>query len=378
MSDNLYKSKKTLPSSSSTASLIDLKNNQKPNYRRAQSASYTTQETTLKDRLKINRRNTTESFYDKSSTTLFWDLVGRENYTISLNNSPVLCNSFSPPEEDYFSFTSAFIYKFGSFSWRSKRFSLRAVPTMVPKKDNSSINLLTTKFKGLQSKKVPASITSIFLGNLDQNTNINNNPSKSREEEITVPEPKKILMAPIELRGRKSDTEPVLNIDMAEQIRQQLPRRVRLSPTWNLLYSLDQDGTSMTTMYHKVKDKGPLIVAIKDMNEQVFGAFVSESLKPRPSYYGTGECFLWKYLLPKERDTFPPKINSYLWTGRNEYMILSEHDYLAIGGGDGRVGLWMDSDLERGSSARCDTFENDILSSSPEFECMGFEVWGFN
>ncbi|CAI2163752.1 17307_t:CDS:2 [Funneliformis geosporum] len=376
MSDNLYKSK-TLPSSSSP-SLIDFKNiNQKPNHRRAQSVFYT-QESTLKDRLNINRRHTTESLYDKSSTTLFWDLVGRENYTISLNNSPVLCNSFSPPEEEYFSFTTSFVNKFGSFSWRSKSSSSRTVPTMVPKNDDSSINLLTTKFKGLQSKKVPASITSIFVGNLDKNTNINNTPSETRDEEITVPEPKKILMAPIELRGRNSDTEPVLSIDMAEQIRQLLPRRVRLFPTWNLLYSLDQDGTSMTTMYFKVKDKGPLIVAVKDMNEQVFGAFVSESLKPRPSYYGTGECFLWKHIRPKEKDTFLPKINSYSWTGRNEYMILSEHDYLAIGGGDGRVGLWMDSDLERGSSARCDTFENEILSSTPEFECMGFEVWGFN
>jgi hypothetical protein len=134
----------------------------------------------------------------------------------------------------------------------------------------------------------------------------------------------------------------------------------------------------MTTMYYKVKDKGPLIIAVKDMNGQVFGAFVSESLKQRPSYYGTGECFLWKYVHPKESETFLPKIKFYLWTGRNEYMILSEHNYLAIGGGDGRVGLWMDSDLERGSSARCDTFENEVLSSTPEFDCMGFEVWGFN
>jgi len=199
-----------------------------------------------------------------------------------------------------------------------------------------------------------------------------------QQEEITIQEPRKPLMDPIELRGRKADTEPVLDIDMAEQLRQKLPRRVRLSPSWNLLYSLDQDGTSMTTMYYKVKDKGPLIVAVKDMNGQVFGAFVSESLKQRPSYYGTGECFLWKYVHPKESETFLPKIKFYLWTGRNEYMILSEHNYLAIGGGDGRVGLWMDSDLERGSSARCDTFENEVLSSTPEFDCMGFEVWGFN
>jgi hypothetical protein len=39
--------------------------------------------------------------------------------------------------------------------------------------------------------------------------------------------------------------------------------------------------------------------------------------------------FLWKYV--KEGEA--PKVKFYLWTGRNEYMILSEHDYLAIGGG---------------------------------------------
>ncbi|CAG8573324.1 4342_t:CDS:1, partial [Dentiscutata heterogama] len=44
---------------------------------------------------------------------------------------------------------------------------------------------------------------------------------------------------------------------------------------------------------------------------------------------------------------------------------------------DGKVGLWIDADLQQGHSERCDTFDNDILSSSPEFDCIGFEVWGF-
>jgi len=89
---------------------------------------------------------------------------------------------------------------------------------MVPKNDDSSISLLTTKFKGLHSStKVPASITSISLGSLDKSTNINNHPF-TLQEDITVQEPRKLLMAPIELHGRKADTEPVLNIDMAEQV----------------------------------------------------------------------------------------------------------------------------------------------------------------
>ncbi|RHZ50004.1 hypothetical protein Glove_508g29 [Diversispora epigaea] len=137
----------------------------------------------------------------------------------------------------------------------------------------------------------------------------------------------------------------------------------------------------MNTMYYKVKDKGPLILAIKDMEDQVFGAFVTEPFKPRPSYYGTGECFLWKSLSDSKSDkssilSSQPLVKFYNWTGRNEYVILSEHDYLAIGGGEGKIGLWVDSDLQSGHSTRCDTFDNDTLSSTPEFECMGFELWG--
>src|SRR5690349_2295279 len=120
MSSNLYKSE-----ISTTPQLIDLNDSnnnftQKPNYRRAQTTFYS--ESSLNSRTKgLRRRRTTGSFYDKSSTTLFWNLVGRENYTTSLNNSPVLCNSSSPPEEYYFGFGfgTSFVNKFSSFPWRS-------------------------------------------------------------------------------------------------------------------------------------------------------------------------------------------------------------------------------------------------------------------
>src|SRR5688572_16934439 len=116
MSDNLYQSEPiTSSSSSATPQLIDLNNNnftQKTTPRRSQSVFCSTQQDPLlKDRPKIYRRTTsTGSLYNKSSTTLFWDLVGRDNYTISLNSSPVLCNSSSPPEEkeDYFGFSTSF------------------------------------------------------------------------------------------------------------------------------------------------------------------------------------------------------------------------------------------------------------------------------
>jgi len=49
---------------------------------------------------------------------------------------------------------------------------------------------------------------------------------------------------------------------------------------------------------------------------------------------------------------------------------------------DGKYGLYLDSALYNGSSARCPAFENDVLCAAGEgtrkgrFECVGVEVWG--
>ncbi|CAG8732207.1 20751_t:CDS:2 [Dentiscutata erythropus] len=313
----------------------------------------------------ISIKRTHSTINNKSSTDLFWNIVGRDNYTISLNQSPVLCNSSSPPVEDLFYTSTSFARKFRTFPWRAKP-SLRVVPVMVASNDDNSISLLTTTIKSSVSS-AQSSIASTIIGDWDNHKMTTQAVPLTPPQESTQLQTPSELLTPIELCGRRDDTDPVLTETIAEQIRLKLPRRLRLMLSWNLLYSLDQDGTSMTTMYHKVKDKGPLVLVIKDMDEQVFGAFVTEPFKIRPSYYGTGE---WD-------DSSQSTVKCYLWTGRNEYMILSEHDCLAIGGGDGKVGLWIDADLQQGHSERCDTFDNDILSSSPEFDCIGFEVWGF-
>jgi hypothetical protein len=54
---------------------------------------------------------------------------------------------------------------------------------------------------------------------------------------------------------------------------------------------------------------------------------------------------------------------------------------------DGKTGLYLSSALLEGSSARCITFNNDVLCGEPgiesaaegkttKFEVMGLEVWG--
>lgn len=73
-------------------------------------------------------------------------------------------------------------------------------------------------------------------------------------------------------------------------------------------------------------------------------------------------------------------------TFANSYFVLSTPDFLSLGGGDGRYGLYVDRELMRGSSARCPCFANEILCASgsepgpvdrtERFNIMGVEVWG--
>ena len=51
---------------------------------------------------------------------------------------------------------------------------------------------------------------------------------------------------------------------------------------------------------------------------------------------------------------------------------------------EGKYGLYLDSNLIDGSSARCPTFDNGVLceasghdeSKTVAFECVGVEAWG--
>ena len=57
-------------------------------------------------------------------------------------------------------------------------------------------------------------------------------------------------------------------------------------------------------------------------------------------------------------------------------MIFCQGDFLSVGGGEGKYGLWLDNVLETGVSAGCPTFGNEPLSEEGEkFEVVGVEVW---
>ncbi|XP_067862870.1 nuclear receptor coactivator 7 isoform X2 [Heptranchias perlo] len=153
-----------------------------------------------------------------------------------------------------------------------------------------------------------------------------------------------------------------------EKISKYLPPRTVGHP-WLLAYSTSLHGFSLKTLYRKVANAdSPVLLVLKDAYGQVFGALTSHPPKPSDRFYGTGETFLY---------TFSLDFKIFQWTGENSFFIKGSLDSLAIGGGSGHFGLWLDEDLNHGRSNPCTTFNNVVLSTNEDFKVQDLEVWTF-
>jgi len=149
---------------------------------------------------------------------------------------------------------------------------------------------------------------------------------------------------------------------MPFQLHTHLPALSRLPRSWVLVYSLDQHGISLNTLYSRCEahlsqklvpgdlgiSKG-MLLAIKDggaeeKHRAIFGAWISEGLKLNKGkgYSGGGESYV---LLLRDFPTSLIQSRSFLWkyvdgilkvfkaTGKNNYVALCEPDYISFGGG---------------------------------------------
>ena len=195
----------------------------------------------------------------------------------------------------------------------------------------------------------------------------------------------------------------LLTVEMCDEIRMLMPTRIQLYNEWTLLYSLEQHGASLHSLYNNVTPSDEdvnrrigYVTVIKDRHNGIFGAYSNEPLLPHEHkrYYGNGECFLWKLekvpdvRIGNNRETKEneeDEINQneekwqfvgYPYTGVNEFAIYCTSEFLSMGAGNGRYGLWCDGSLLRGVSYPCQTYGNEPLSKEGEkFHIMGLEVW---
>ncbi|XP_004630298.2 nuclear receptor coactivator 7 isoform X2 [Octodon degus] len=211
---------------------------------------------------------------------------------------------------------------------------------------------------------------------LDMIDNFFSEPATKSWEIITVEEAKRRKSACSDFEDEEeAEGLPVLQPHSAllenvhvEQLARRLPARVQGYP-WRLAYSTLEHGTSLKTLYRKSASlDSPVLLVIKDMDNQIFGAYATHPFKFSDHYYGTGETFLY---------TFSPNFKVFKWSGENSYFINGDISSLELGGGGGRFGLWLDADLYHGRSNSCSTFNNDILSKKEDFIVQDLEVWTF-
>jgi hypothetical protein len=94
----------------------------------------------------------------------------------------------------------------------------------------------------------------------------------------------------VKLSGIKPGISKILTETIAESLRPSLPPRLRISGKWNLLYSLDQHGTSILTLFQTVQNGlrsgngGGFVLVVRTEKGQIFGGYVSEEFRSDQGY----------------------------------------------------------------------------------------------
>lgn len=306
--------------------------------------------------------------------------------------------------------------------------SLLDTPAKEPE-DHPPINRRPTFLDRIMRRQTSPEPMDSSESDKKKNDTEENNKSQGARDSSLPP------LSQLTLKGYKSSTKRrLLDDELANNLRNLLPGRLQLFDEWDLVYSLEQHGVSLNTLYQKSnpdyqllqlrKNKPEVgygdsiissmmsgnvnsmrerrrpqgyVLIIKDENNSKFGCFVNEHLRPmdQKRYYGNGECFLWKSELftpspsnsNSEEDIShhspAPQIRfkAFMYTGINDNIIYSNHDFIAIGSSKGQNGLWIDKSLYNGVSYSCDTFGNEILNSTDgdakmgKFKIMGLELW---
>ena len=198
--------------------------------------------------------------------------------------------------------------------------------------------------------------------------------------------------------------ECILPSDAMKQIALEGLPPALLFSTWKRVYSLARDGDSFETMLRLVKDESKSLLVVRTIQGETFGGFVARpwTTESNGTFYGSGESLLFRILRTPPSQTsnndslyYMPDVQTphggtmktetvklYKWSGANQHIQVCHSEKIGLGGGGtkGSFGLCIDRDLKRGSTGKCETFENEPLTEDGRefFEILDLEIWGFS
>lgn len=116
---------------------------------------------------------------------------------------------------------------------------------------------LIRRFSSEETTQFTAQVNSALFGDNNEDSSSSSdgvngvfNPVKHRIASPFRPPP----LEPLVLKGYRDDTPSsarLLSGAVAEEIRAMVPERLRIIDDWRLVYSLEQDGSSLATLYQK-------------------------------------------------------------------------------------------------------------------------------
>merc|ERR1711892_47659 len=170
-----------------------------------------------------------------------------------------------------------------------------------------------------------------------------------------------------------SASSHILNRDQIINLNNLLPARC-IGATWHLRYSTRQNGTSLKTLVRACEaSESPNLLVIKTSCNAIIGALASHPIRVSEHFFGSGETFLYRFSHSSQS-----VLDQFTWTGRNSFFIRCDRETLVFGSSEGTYAIWVEGSLLRGTSRKCATFANPILTRERDFAINNVEVWDFN
>ena len=136
------------------------------------------------------------------------------------------------------------------------------------------------------------------------------------------------------------------------------------------VFSISVDGCALRSLYDKSENVNNSILVVKDEDGNIFGGYASEAWKPKFTFYGTGECFLFTYF--KEN-----RIHTFSSSGQNEHYMYGDNDQICMGCSDDYFSLSLRNNFLDGYSKTTTTYNNECLNDKDKFTIVKLELWTF-
>ncbi|GKZ00617.1 hypothetical protein MPSEU_001013800 [Mayamaea pseudoterrestris] len=164
----------------------------------------------------------------------------------------------------------------------------------------------------------------------------------------------------------------ILSAAQFQVLQHALPRRFR-DAVFQRRFCLAEDGDRLDTLLHMTKHVAETIIVMETTTGDLLGGYCTEPWGGKMQYHGNGQTFLFATNAAGGEDFSGKGLCIYPWSGKNDYCQVCGN-FLAMGG-QGSFGWRVCSQLMKGQTGWCQTYENPPLVEGGFFDIANLEVY---